>query len=156
MFLVTCTLQQRREKIIGFVESGDPAIALVLAAADFERTLRRSIIALATAPTADVRLQLERKYNTISKYGMAWNRFVEPTGKPSFVEVFPNFDNVRRAFQTRNELVHGQHGTTGINRAREQVFVVIDATRVVTELSLKYHVDLVKKITTRRRPSARS
>ena len=35
MFPVISTLQQRRDKIIGFVEAGEPEIALVLAAADF-------------------------------------------------------------------------------------------------------------------------
>ena len=77
---------------------------------------------------------------------MAWRLFVESAGKPSFAEVIPNFDNIKRAFQARNELVHGQSGTTGIDRASDNVLFVIEAIKGVTELSLSYRVDLEKQL----------
>jgi hypothetical protein len=83
MFSYSISIEDRLSKLQRLVSEGDHCIALVVAAADFERTMRRAIVGLAAEPTADVRERIEKKYNTIGKYNLAWARFVEPVRQSS-------------------------------------------------------------------------
>ena len=61
MFLVSDIPAQRRGKIQSFLENDEPAIAVLLAAADCERTIRRAILSLGKTPTRELALRLGRK-----------------------------------------------------------------------------------------------
>ncbi len=58
MFLVRDRIEARHEKIRTFMGSDDAAIAVLLAAADFERTVRRAILALGNTPTKQLRTKV--------------------------------------------------------------------------------------------------
>ncbi len=51
MFLVSDTLEERSAKIHRFIAEREPAIAVLLAAVDCERTIRRAVMSLGTTPT---------------------------------------------------------------------------------------------------------
>lgn len=114
----------RLSTIQRLVLEGDHCIALVVAAADFERTIRRAIIGLASEPTADVRERIERKYNTIGKYGQAWTHFVEPVRELSLHEVLPVIDRIKNAFRSRNKLVHGQQGGASLDYVQPRIEII--------------------------------
>jgi hypothetical protein len=67
-FLVTDDLDARENRIMGFLEEREPVIAILLAAADFERTVRRAILGLSTEPTKKIRKKLASEYGAINKY----------------------------------------------------------------------------------------
>jgi len=73
MFSYCVSIEERLGKLQRLISEGDHCIALVVAAADFERTMRRAIVALSIEPTADVRGRIEKKFNTIGKYHQAWH-----------------------------------------------------------------------------------
>ena len=58
MFLINDTMEERHQTIRSFLSS-DPMIAVILAAADFEWTVRRAILALGTLPTKEIRKHFE-------------------------------------------------------------------------------------------------
>jgi hypothetical protein len=156
MFLVNDTLEERKTKIERFMSEGEPAIALLIAAADLERTMRRAIIALASEPTLEVREAIEEKYRTIGVYPKAWRRFVEGAGKAPLTEVLPNFEAVLGAFNLRNELIHGVRGTAEWKYAHKQVAIILDATERLTNFASQHGIDLTAKLKARRRTKAKT
>lgn len=150
MFRVSDSLVDRHAKIQRYVDEGEPALALVLAAADFERTIRRAIIALSSEPTKDVRKKIERRFNTIGKYSQGWETLVGPTGIPPLESVLPEFDAVRKAFRGRNNIVHGKHGRITREYASERIAVIFGATAIITNFASKHGVDLMARMKVRK------
>ena len=149
-FRVADDVGQRVQAINEFLSDGQQMVAVVVAAADFERTLRRLIIALGNAPTADVRQALERQYFSIGKYPAAWRRFVEPTHGP--LGQVLNYAGVKKAFALRNRIVHGAQGTAGPDFCRKRIDTITAATRELTVFAAKRGVDLTERLRVRRRP----
>ena len=152
MFAYSVSIEDRLSKIQHLVSEGDHGIALVVAAADFERTIRRAIVGLASAPTADIRERIERKYNTVGKYGQAWTRFVEPVRKSSLHEALPEIDDIKNAFRSRNKLVHGQQGGASIDYLQPRIEFIFAGTAKLTSFALEHGVDLTARIRIRQRP----
>lgn len=155
MFSYCVSIEERIGKLQRLISEGDHCIALVVAAADFERTMRRAIVALSIEPTAEVRERIEKKFNTIGKYQQAWTRFVEPALALPLSDALPEFDNVRRAFQARNKLIHGQQGGAKVAYVMARLDVIIAGTTKLTALSLAHGVDLTLRIKVRQRPRNR-
>lgn len=155
MFPIHYTIEQRRNRLHDFLHRNEQEIAVLVAAADLERTCRRAIIALSyITPTTIVRLELESKFNSIAKYPSAWKRFVETSGHRSFESLFPNFSDVKQAFVIRNKLIHGQSGTTGLTYASRRVDLIFDMTTKLDEYAHKCGVNLSQRIKVRRKVSA--
>jgi hypothetical protein len=74
MFLVKDTIKKRHEKIRSFLEK-EPAIAVLLSAADFGWTVRRVILACGSSPIRDLR---ERKLGGPAAYAGCWKKEVTP------------------------------------------------------------------------------
>lgn len=150
MFRVSDSLADRHAKIQRYIDEGEPALALVLAAADFERTIRRAIIALSSEPTKDVRKKIESRFNTIGKYSQGWKALVEPTGKAPLESALPEFDAVKKAFRGRNNVVHGKHGTVTRDYASERIAVIFGATAKITSFASEHGVDLMARMKVRK------
>ena len=155
MFAYAVSIEDRLSKIQRLVSEGDHGIALVVAAADFERTIRRAIVGLASEPTADVRERIERKYNTIGRYGQGWTRFVEPVRKSSLQEALPEIDDIKNAFRSRNKLVHGQQGGARLDYVMPRIEVIFSGTTKLTSFALEHGIDLTARIRIRQRPRNR-
>ena len=155
MFAYSVSIEDRLSKIQRLVSEGDHGIALVVAAADFERTIRRAIVGLASEPTADVRERIERKYNTIGRYGQGWTRFVEPVRKSSLQEALPEIDDIKNAFRSRNKLVHGQQGGARLDYVMPRIEVIFSGTTKLTSFALEHGIGLTARIRIRQRPRNR-
>jgi hypothetical protein len=77
MFWVKDSREERYSRIKSFLTKEDAAIAVLLAAANLEWTLRRAIILLTRSARAAVRAKLEQ-CSGLGKYESAWNDEVLP------------------------------------------------------------------------------
>jgi hypothetical protein len=165
MFLVSDALEKRQAKIRGFLTAGEPAIAILLAAADCERTVRRAILALGVTPTKELRFRLgrprpkpsevlptrKRYKSSIEGYNDAWNdelaRF-----KLRLLGDLGDRDQIRNAFQLRHDLVHGDVGTTGTEYARKRVECLLAFTSSVSRFARDNGADLERNLPRRLKP----
>jgi hypothetical protein len=127
MFLVSDTLESRQKKIRSFLER-EPAIAVLLAAADFEWTVRRAILALGTNPTKDIRKDFER-CRGLDGYKRCWKREVKPRLHVGLAQVVPNWQFLKeQAYDLRNRLIHGVSGPPSVPYARDRVVAMLEAS----------------------------
>ncbi len=159
MFLVTDKLETRRAKILGFLDRGEPAIAVLLAAADCERTVRRAILALGVTPTRELQHRLGRprpkdwiapipkppKYaSSIRGYHKAWSVELCRLKRDLLDDVAGPAETLHAAFQLRHDLIHGDKGTTGTDFARARVERLLNATAAVSGFAREHGADLEK------------
>jgi hypothetical protein len=114
MFWVNELRSDRRNKICSFFNDKDIAISVLLAAADFEWTCRRAIIALGSRPNADIRESLKR-CSGLDKYKEHWKNEVFPGKGKRLTEIIDQWSEFKKAYNLRNVLIHGSKGTTGHN-----------------------------------------
>jgi hypothetical protein len=131
MFTYRETIQKRREKIESLLTKEYSAVAVIMAAANFEWTLRRAILALGKKPTAILRKEIEGTSN-LNRYKDLWAEKVIKGVKP-LPAIIPKWEEVKKAYTLRNELVHGNKGTTGLGFARKQVVALLDASEALNK-----------------------
>jgi hypothetical protein len=131
MFLVKDTVQKRHEKILSFLEK-EPAIAVLLSAADFEWTVRRVILACGSSPIRDLR---SRQLNGLNSYAKCWKNEVTPRFPKELQKVVPDWEVFQKAFKLRHNLIHGVQGTTGRGYARRQVETIIGASKALVDFA---------------------
>jgi hypothetical protein len=131
MFTYKETIQKRREKIEAFLSKENSGIAVILAAANFEWTLRRAILALGKKPTATLRKEIERTSN-LDRYKDLWAEKVIK-GLKGLPAIIPGWADVQKAYTLRNELVHGNKGTTGLGYARNRVEALLSASEALND-----------------------
>ena len=134
MFLVRDTIQSRDEKIRSFLDK-ESAIAVLLAAADFEWTVRRAILACGTSPMRELRERILRACNGPRSYAQCWNKEVTPRFDKELKNVIPDWEVFLKAFQLRHNLIHGVQGTTGVKYARKRVETIIAASKAIAEFA---------------------
>jgi hypothetical protein len=168
VFLVSDDLGVREDKIRGFLEREEPAVAVLLSAADCERTIRRAILSLGSSPTLELAYRLGRprpkawvppspkppKYgSSLSGYSKAWAAEVKPRLGVDLEEgVVTDWQGLKKAFQLRHDLIHGDTGTTGLGYARRRVEVILGAIRVVHEFAKASGYDLIQPLKRRIKP----
>ena len=152
MFLVSDNLESRQARIRAMLNKQDAAIAVLVAAADFEWTVRRAIIALGTAPTAQVRHRLAA-CSGLDRYKEAWCDEIRSAtgGRSHLTQVVPNWQFFKEhAYSLRNRLVHGVYGTTGLGYARVRVHSILAASRAIVNHAAERDVDLYRRPPVRR------
>jgi hypothetical protein len=136
MFLVSDTLESRQKKIRSFLER-EPAIGVILAATDFEWTVRRTILALGTNPTKDIRRNLERERG-LDGYKHCWKREVRPRLRVGLAQEVPDWRSLKRAFDLRNRLIHGVISPPGISYARDRADAVLKASAALVKFAERH------------------
>jgi hypothetical protein len=136
MFLVSDTLIERQKKIRSFLPN-DPAIAVLLAAADFEWTARRAILALGKSPTKEIheRMDKERKggLESLQNY---WKIEVKPLFGKDLAAMIKDWEFFRNtAYKLRNKLIHGATGSTSVQYATRAVESFLAASKVVADFA---------------------
>ena len=132
MFLVNDTLAERHEQI----RSLEPFIGVILAAADFEWTVRRAILALGTRPTKDIRQDVLGRVSGLERYKNAWKEEVYPRLGKHLAEIIPQWEFFSTdAYKLRNRLVHGVKGTVGEDYARERMESILAASRALNDFA---------------------
>jgi hypothetical protein len=130
MFTYRETIEARRAKIEAFLTKEHSAVAVIMAAANFEWTLRRAILALGMKPTAALRKEIE-KTSSLENYKKVWKQSVSSKTAKSLPSIITNWASLKEAYQLRNELVHGNEGTTGMLYAKKRVVVLLLASEAI-------------------------
>ena len=150
MFLVHDTLEERQEKIASF---DDPFIAVLLAAADFEWTVRRAILALGSSTTKEIKEKVLRQCSGLDNYKDAWKKEVEPLTGKGLPEIIQGWQYVREsAYPLRNRLVHGIEGSVSSQYAQERVEAILSASKAVAEFADSFGEPLYGRRIVRRKP----
>lgn len=150
-FKVRDSIQERDSEIRAHFDNHRPVVAVLLAAIDFERTARRAILALGTAPNREMREGMRR--SGLDNYKTYWAAHARPTaGKtlPEVVEREVPWSQLRRAFDARNRLAHGVSATMSEVHATAHMNALLGATRAVSEFALEFGKDLTKRLSPRR------
>jgi hypothetical protein len=110
MFLVSDRIGERHQRIERFLGGEEAPIALLLSAADFERTVRRAILGLGSSSTKNIRENVLSHENIrgFGGYKQAWKDEVKPRLEVNLAnDVVRNWQDVKKAFAHRNRIIHG-------------------------------------------------
>lgn len=155
MFLVNDTKEERRKKITRFLDSGETVIAVLLAAANFEWTVRRTIIALGKSPTARYREEkgLLSGCHGLKAYKEVWKSDVSPRTGKGLAQVICKWQYLKeQAYPLRNKLIHGDTGTVTPDYAKPRVEAMLAASEDLIEYGLDHDGDVFQRIRIRRKP----
>ncbi len=155
MFIATDTRERRHEKIRSFLP-GEPVIAILLAAVDFEWTVRRAIIALGTNTNRVIRDKVLNRCHGPDDYKKAWKAEVVPQVDRGLAQVVPRWAFVRgEAFQLRHQVVHGLNGLPSSRKTSERVEAFLQGSEAIDTLAREHGVQLFgKRLPVRRKPRA--
>lgn len=144
MFLAGDNTALRERKVRSFLAE-EPSVALMVAAVNFEWTVSRAVMFLST--TKNTKLHNEMiKFHGPDNYKKLWKQEVVPQGHLTLVQVIPNWDDVLKAFDERNRIVHGKKRHTR-NMATPHVEALLAAVSAIAT-----YCDARGKPLTRRMP----
>ena len=162
MFLVSDGCRASRRKLIDCAAGADMVIRTILAAIDFEWTLRRVVLALGCTATKVLGVKFDDpKFRKIDGLKKLWKEEVcaNPNVKaPTLVELInhqmvPSYETKKRpwdcwndAWSFRNRLVHGLQGSSGEKYGRNHSETLLRATDVLVDFALKNKKDVFKPI----------
>lgn len=150
MFLVGDTLDIREEKIRSFLPE-EPFIAVLLAAAHFEWTIRRAIILLSKKPNKTTREEL-KKCSGLSAYKDVWKNLVKPNYRVSLPELVRNWEFFKKeAFPLRHRLIHGVKATVGKNYGLERAECILGASHAIAEFVKEQGYNVFSRLKVRRK-----
>jgi hypothetical protein len=137
MFLVNDTIEQRQSKIRSFAHRNEPVIAILLAAADFEWTVRRAILALGKSPTKVIRHRFQQeKKGGLAAWKEYWKEEVKPRFGTDLASVVPDWEQLyTKSFPLRHKLIHGAQGIVGSNYAERTVETILAASWAVAKFA---------------------
>lgn len=165
MFLVSDGNRETRKAIIEKTAGDDGVIYVLLAAIDFEWTLRRTILALGRMPTKALLMEMDKiEYRHLNGQARLWKKeVVGHYGKatPSLKAVINGgaknlfggattvYGSLDKARKLRNRLVHGAQGGCGKDYAcscAKAFFAASDALVAFAELHNKNIYKLIRRI----------
>lgn len=147
-FLVGEPQEVRHARIVELLTTDGAVIAALLAAADFEWTIRRCIYALGCSPTAQLR---EIRVAGLNGYAKLWAKEVARGGEPQLLALLPPIALVERAMALRHELIHGVRRSTGAQYATHQVQTLLNASKLLSEYAKLRGVDISSRLRSRPR-----
>lgn len=150
MFLVSDASENREERIRSFLTKDDCAIAVLLAAAHFEWSVSRAILALGTKPNKELRTILASCYG-LERYKGLWAQEVvlgRNIGRlPTVIKEWATF---KKAFDLRHSLIHGRNSCS-LAYAEPRVISILQASRDVHHACAVEGVDLHVRLKVRRK-----
>jgi hypothetical protein len=151
MFLVSDTMEERHKYIRRFVVAGDASVAILLAAADFERCLKRGILALGQSPTKEIKEKIFRPpFHGLEAFKKAWIAEVRPLHKINLPGgVVQNWSDFVRAYNCRHSLIHGATSKMTQKFASEMTSRILAASVQLHHFAATRGKDLDKKIVRR-------
>jgi len=149
MFLVSHPLGYRALVIRELLRK-QPSIALVVAAAYFEWTLSRALVALSERPNRELREALENIYGLAHYRDFWWSELQHLSEHQRLTEVIRNWHAVTQAFQQRNRLVHGRDRHTR-NMATPHVECLLAAVNDLREYAQSHGFDLDRRLPVRKK-----
>ena len=157
MFYVRDSYQGRRAKILQFRNDQAICIAIILAAADFEWTIRRIILSLSIIPNKVVRE--DKKYlgncSGPGGYKMVWNHLISKNSKlnnPSDSEDFrleslvQDWQSFREKYEFRHGIVHGFKANLKYDEGCIALDTILQATDNIYNFSKANGYDVYTKV----------
>ena len=144
LFSVTQEDRESRSKRIRDFFKEQPALAYLMAAFDFEWTVRRAIVLMSKCPISVIKARLdEKQYSGWNAYQGAWTCCVQKTrndGTPTLGRIIFGGDSstdiskeeratVQAAMNFRNRLVHGIAGSIPADKADEAFDLLLNASK---------------------------
>jgi hypothetical protein len=150
MFFVSHGKDLKQRRIEDMLKT-EPMIAVLLAAANVEWTIGRSILMFSDSPNMDVRDRLDQTHG-LKKYKELWKRELQAKDAefPGLDSVINEWDLFREAFDLRHRLIHGR-GTCSRNMATNPVYRMLWAVGNLYEFAEKRGVHLNSRPRIRRR-----
>jgi hypothetical protein len=151
MFFVSDSQKERHTRIRAFVTDESATIAVILAAVDFEWSVRRAILALGTSPTKHIREVVFAKFHGgYGNYADAWKKEVAVWLKQSLDQAIPHWsrltDKKVGAVRLRGQIVHGAHVSVSANFASPRVEDWLAASTLLEALANEHRTSLYKRI----------
>jgi hypothetical protein len=144
MFLVRDKIEDRHAKIASFLET-EPVIAVILAAVDFEWTLRRAIIGLGSSPNRHIRDEVLKKVRGIEDFKKAWKKEVYPRTGKRLTEVVGDWQKLKKTFAARNKLVHGIKTEPSSNFSEKCINSYLQATLDIVSFARTHKISIFGK-----------
>lgn len=155
MFLVRDTRDARFAKIRSFVAQETIAIAVLLATANFEWTIRRAIICLSKSPNRMIKSTTLRQCSSLDDYKAAWRKEVASQGGAKLPNIVAKWgqlsDPDNGAYALRNKLIHGVQGGTGLAYGRARVEALLSAAEDVDRFCQQKKIDIYDRLPVRKR-----
>lgn len=151
MFIVSDTQNERHRLIRSFLTPDRASIAVILAAVDFEWTMRRAILAFGTRPTKVIREEVFSKfYGGYEHYKDAWNAEVRPRMQLTVSEAIPHWsrltDSKKGAVRLRGQIVHGSQVSVSTKYATPRVEDWLLASKLLEDMAQKHGKSLYRRI----------
>jgi len=154
MFFVSDTQKERHELISSFMTPDRITIAVILAAIDFEWTIRRTILAMGSSPTKYIRDEILAKSSGYNDYKSAWKQEVSPRFQTSIVEVIPHWsrltDKTSGAARLRGQILHGVRVTVSTEFASTRIDDLLSASELLEEFSIAKGKSVYSRIVRRK------
>ena len=150
MFLVRDSIKQREERIIGMIDH-DPAIAVLMATANFEWVVRRAARMLSTKQNREINAILAAEhYHGLDKFKKLWKSMVPQSKETQIHKVIRNWDQLGKAYQIRHQLIHGVKPVSKVF-ATKQTKTLLAAVHDITIFCDARGIDLSKRMKVRRK-----
>jgi len=149
-FLVGDTQEQRHDRIKRFMRQREHFIAALLAAADFEWTVRRVILSLSREPNTVVRDDLSRCSGLLT-YSKKWARHLEHRKVPGLDQIVSDWDKLNDAYKIRHKLIHGERGHAGGHYAKHRILTILAASSEVAAFAEEQGHPINRRLPVRRR-----
>ncbi len=149
MFWVRDTRQERAARIRKFLSDNEAPIAVLLAAANLEWTLRRAITLLSELPIDAARDALQG-CSGLQGYKLIWKKLVVPHHRDDLSEVIKNWNDLngeKGKYQLRHNLIHGTVGLCGRKFAEPHVEALLAAAKDVDDYCMARKKNVYRKLT---------
>ena len=134
MFFVNDTQENRHKFIRSFLKEPTAPISVLLAAIDFEWTLKRAILAFGTSPTKELRKAFKTVYG-LPRSKDKWKEEVQPRLGCSIDKAVPQWSQVHDAFEVRDKIVHGASVPVTPEHASPHVNLILRASESLEKLA---------------------
>jgi hypothetical protein len=151
MFFVSDSQIQRHDRIRAFLTDESATIAVILAAIDFEWSVRRAILALGSSPTKHIReVTFAGFHGGYANYADAWKQEVTVWLKQSLAQAIPHWSRLINkkdgAVRLRGQIVHGAQVSVSADFARPRVDDWLAASTTLEALANQHNTSLYKRI----------
>jgi hypothetical protein len=142
-FLVSRSQELRHVEIRSFLTQDAAIIAALLAAVDFEWTVRR---VLDHASTGDTRLKKDKYVSGLDSYARVWAETLKAANGRKLQDVVPDWEALKQAYQLRHDIVHGKQGSSGLRYVTARVSCILLAAEAVATYGRELGADPYKRL----------
>lgn len=141
-FRVSDDQKSRHQNIRSYLEGDSASIAVVFSAIDLEWTIRRVLDKI----IGSSKISEVKQIAGLNAYEKAWNEFAIPKGFPKLSFINPKWNEIKKDYQLRHDIVHGRVGTTSAKYADQRVNDLLGASVAITEAASKQGFNPYRKL----------